>query len=165
MWAYSLLSIPFVKYAVLAIVALSFGFYQGCNYSNDKWQAKLQEAENKQLIEVRKIESERLKEVQEVSSAYEVKTLQLKEKLIAVQHDFSRLRVPTRKACLPTIASPASPTNAADTIARTDNGLEQSEVNLDGIAAQVIELGNDLDKCYIKLGELQNYVKLISNGN
>lgn len=160
MWVYKLLLMQLPRLLIAIAIAFIAGYWYGNSNANENWQNKLQAAENKRLLEVRAIESESLKKVQNLSNDYEIKTNDLQSKLDIVERDYSRLRVKSCSNSVPTNTPSPKPNNAATP---APGRVEAVEINLDGIAKEIIRLGGDLDQCYITVSKLQEFIKLVTN--
>lgn len=137
---------------------LVFGTVYYAGYSKGKHS--LDKVIEKQVIANVIKQADNKVEVKQAGENYEAKFKELETKFRQLGYDFGRLRVPTRYSLPKTGTNPATSIGASATAGST-NGPGTGEINLDGIAAKVIELGADLDKSNTKNKYLQDL--LISN--
>lgn len=132
---------------------LVFGTVYYAGYSKGKHS--LDKVVAKQEIKVVKAEAVNKVENKQAGENYEAKFKELEAKFRQLGFDYGRLRVPTRCSMPKTGTNPATSIGASATAGSTD-GSGTSEINLDGVAAKVIELGADLDKSNTKIEYLQH---------
>ncbi len=151
---------------VFALIVGVFAAIGGMFYGK-RIEAKEQEAAYaKELSDAyekaRKIETELGSKIVKVSDDYEKQIDLLEVNVANVNDELGRLRVPRPSArCLPTVTAPSGQPDAAAKSAA--EWLGPSEINLDGVAAEIIKLGADLDEAYIKIAKLQELVREYEN--
>lgn len=136
------------------------GYFYGQHTQAAADAAKANAALVSALNRARTAEAKLSTEINGVSNDYETKITALKSRVDSANVELGRLRVKPR-CSLPTIAPAASEPNAA--AESGTNGIATGEINLDGTARQIIELGGDFDAANIRIVELQSLVNKYAN--
>lgn len=145
---------------VVGLAAALGGYFYGQHTQAAADTAKENAALVFALNRARTAEAKLSTEINGVSNDYETKIATLKSRIDSANVELGRLRVKPR-CSLPTIAPAASEPNAA--AESGTNGVTAGEINLDGTARQIIELGGDYDAANIRIVELQSLVNKYAN--
>lgn len=142
------------------VIAVTLSFMTGCQYGKDKEHKANEAAKAAATItaytNVRTIEQNANESQNNVATTFEDEMQALR--IRADSLDLDRLRVTPRTcASLPAVSPTASGLNGTGTGAAY--GVGTGEVNLDGVARQVKQLGVDLDAARTKVKGLQSLVK------
>lgn len=142
-----------VSVGVLALCAGSYlwGYSNGGGYE----RAKQNKAVVERVVKVQAKQAETSTEIKQAGETYETQYFNLMRDHERAMSELGRLRV-KRPSCMPATATSASARNAASEESAVRPGA--GEVNLDGIAGQVIELGKDLDDSNLRIEELKALV-------
>lgn len=145
--------------AVVVLLAATGGAYwKGRSDMAVHYETRLRAAENEALKAAREIEHTKTAEAQKVSENYEAKLKAVNDRYSAADRELGRLRVKVR-ACADMPAASA-PAGKPDATARDGAvGAGPGEINLDGTARRIIELGRDLDACTAQVIGLQDVVR------
>lgn len=146
--------------AIVGIAGATGGFFYGRHTEAKANEAKQNKALAEALQRARSAEAKLATEVQGVSNEYETKLSALNDRIGAANVELGRLRVKPRCSMPTNAASPGESNAAAESAA---NGDRTGEINLDGTARKIIELGGDLDAANIQIIELQALVSKYEN--
>lgn len=141
--------------AIVGIAGATGGYFYGQHTEATANEAKQSKALTEALQRARTAEAKIATEVQGVSNDYEVKISNLNRTVAAANVELGRLRVKPRCSMPTSAASPGESNAAAE---GQTNGDRTGEINLDGIAGKIIELGGDLDAANIRITSLQDLV-------
>ena len=149
----------FIKFA-LVIVAYFGGYIYGTVTEKEYYDKKVIELENKRLNDILTIERKNTTLVNKVAEKYEYDLSTIKTDYDKLRSDYGRLRV---KPC---VSLPADTRTASKPDATSANatGNRASDIDFAGIAGKIATIGEQLDKCYKQVDGLQQYIKLIKNG-
>lgn len=145
---------------VVGLAAALGGYFYGQHTQAATDTAKENAALVQALNRARTAEAKLSTEINGVSNDYETKIAELKGRVDSANVELGRLRVKPR-CSLPTSAAAASEPNA--TAESGTNGVTAGEINLDGTARKIIELGGDFDAANIRIVELQSLVNKYAN--
>jgi hypothetical protein len=145
---------------VVGLAAALGGYFYGQHAQAAADTAETNAALVQAFNRARTAEAKLSTEINGVSNEYETKIAALKSRVDSANVELGRLRVKPR-CSLPTIAPAASEPNA--TAESGTNGPTAGEIDLDGVAKQVIELGSDFDAANIRIIELQYLVNKYAN--
>lgn len=145
---------------VVGLAAALGGYFYGQHTQAAADTAKENAAFVSALNRARTAEAKLSTEINGVSNDYETKITALKSRVDSANVELGRLRVKPR-CSLPTIApAPGEPNATAES---GTNGIAAGEINLDGTARKIIELGGDYDAANIRIVELQSLVNKYAN--
>ena len=139
--------------AIVGIAGATGGFFYGQHTEAIANESKQNKALAEALQRARTAEAKIATEIQGVSNDYEIKISNLNGRIAAANVELGRLRVKPR-CSMPTITPAPGESNAA--AESGTNGDRTGEINLDGTARKIIELGGDLDAANIRIIELQS---------
>ena len=148
-------------FALLVGTSTAFGgYFYGQHAQAAADAAKENAALVSALNRARTAEARLSTEINGVSNDYETKIDALKSRVDSANVELGRLRIKSR-CSLPTITPAASEPNAA--AESGTNGVATGEIDLDGTARKIIELGADYDAANIRITELQSLVNKYAN--
>ncbi len=146
-----------ILYVSGAALLSMMAFAMGVRHERAINKAKVNETIVAEIPKVAKKEAETNRSIQGVGNETESKVAALAGRLDAANAELGRLRV--KRACTNPNAAPAAiARNAASNATEPAYGPTAGEINLDDVAGEVIELGNDLDAANIRIDELRALV-------
>lgn len=145
---------------VVGLAAALGGYFYGQHTQAAADAAKQNAALVSALNRARTAEAKLSTEINGVSNDYETKIAALKSRVDSANVELGRLRVKPRCSLPTTTPAPSEPNATAKGEA---NGATAGEINLDGTARKIIELGGDYDAATISIVELQSLVNKYAN--
>ncbi len=148
----------------LIIVALAMGasvasYFAGVHHERKANEAKVNKAIVAEIPKVAAKEAATNKAIEGVGNETESNVTALAGRLAAANIELGRLRI--KRACTDSNAPAATnPRNAASDPTGPVYGPGTGEINLDEVAGEVIQLGNDYDAANIRINELRALVRV-----
>lgn len=151
-------------YATVLAVVVGASFYGGTIHEKNRALAVANKIVVKQVEKVAVKEAAVNKQIEKVGNETETKVADLSGKLAIANAELGRLRVEWPTCGTNANAAPAaSARNAASEGTGATIRPGTREIDLDGVAAKVNQLGYDLDASYIRIDELQDLVRVYSD--
>lgn len=138
------------------LAALLIGGVVGSMLTADYKQAQLDKQIMKAAVQAKTLQANMQSAADKAAQNYEGKINELNSDFVAANAELGRLRV---KRCPAVSRDTATIAKADATASGTANGDREIEIDLDGVAAEIIRLGADLDKADAKIAGLQEYIK------
>lgn len=146
-----------IMYVSGAALLCMLSFAAGVRHERGINKAKVNQTIVNEIPKVAKKEAETNKAIERVGNETESKVAVLAGRLDAANAELGRLRV--KRACTNSnTAAPAIARNAASDPTEPAYGPGTGEINLDGVASEVVKLGNDFDAANIRIDELRALV-------
>jgi len=146
-----------IMYVSGAALLSMMAFAMGVRHERAVNEAKVNKTIVKEIPKVAAKEAATNKAIEGVGNETESKVAALTGRLDAANAELGRLRV--KRSCTNANPAPAaSARDAASNATEPTNGPTAGEVNLDGVAGKIIELGGDLDAANIRIDELRGLV-------
>jgi hypothetical protein len=140
---------------IVGTLCFAGGYFVGGDAKEDKQALEVAKGENKKLRQAIEHYAEWAENINETSNEYQAKLKKLHADYAASSGELDRLRIKPRNCPAIVTASTGKPDGTAE--AGTDrNGT--GEINLDGVAQQIKQLGIDFDAANIHITELQTLV-------
>lgn len=138
------------------LAALLIGGVVGSMLTADYKQAQLDKQVMKAAVQAKTLQANMQSAADKAAKNYEGKLNELNSDFVAATAELGRLRV---KRC-PAVSRNTTAANTTDGAAiDTTDRAGSVEIDLDGVAAEIIRLGADLDKANAKIAGLQEYIK------
>jgi hypothetical protein len=143
-----------------ALIVIS-SYFAGVHHERQANKAKINKSIVNEIPKVAAKEAATNKAIEKVGNETESKVEDLANRNRILVNELGRLRVRTCPANAAATAT-ASTRNAASNATKPAYGPGTGEVNLDGVAGKIIELGSDLDAANIRVDELRGLVIVYS---
>lgn len=137
------------------LAALLIGGVVGSMLTADYKQAQLDKQIMKAAVQAKTLQANMQSAADKAAQNYEGKINELNSDFVAANAELGRLRV---KRCPAVSRDTATIAKADGAASDTADRAGQVEIDLDGVAAEIIRLGADLDKANAKIAGLQEYV-------
>ena len=134
------------------VVGVSSGWYITADYKD----AKLAEAILENAKKVNRLEAKAEARIEDAKNEYIETVTKIKNSSDDLNAELGRLRV---KRCETVPRPTRPPERIIDTTSSEPDGNRPVEINLDGIASEIIRLGSELDEANAKITGLQSVVK------
>ena len=144
------------------LAALLIGGVVGSMLTADYKQAQLDKQIMKAAVQAKTLQANMQSAADKAAKNYEGKINELNSDFDIAAAELGRLRV---KRCPAVSGDTATIAKSDGAASDTADRAGQVEIDLDGVAAEIIRLGADLDKANAKIAGLQNYVNGIIRKN